>query len=505
EFGSAYITGETKSTQGTFPVFVGPDLTYNGGDRDAFVAKVSADGRTLVYCGYIGGAEKEEMGSIAVDPMGCAYVTAQTLSTETSLPVVIGPDLTHNGIWDTFIAKVAADGTGLDYCGFIGGDGNDFGWDVTTDSAGSAYVTGWTYSKATTFPVAVGPDLSFNGKSDAFVAKVNAGGTHLDFCGYIGGDEFDQARSIAVDGELNVLVAGWTRSTETTFPVLAGPDLTYNGWYWDGFVAKVTAGGNGLDYCGYIGGDADDHCEGIDVDPEGLAYVTGRTNSTQATFPVVLGPDLTHNGGYSDAFVARISDDGSQLDYCGYIGGDNGDFGEEIAVDLEGSAYVVGATYSNESSFPVLIGPVLSYGGDEDGFVVKVSMALTRDAATISASSGGIVDFTLHAGMDHAGRSYVLLGGVSGTEPGTLLPGGLTRLPLNFDVITTLILSMLNTSLFHDFNGVLDATGRGSAQLNTLAISPLPPVRVGGILYFAYTLYSPYDFASNAVEVEIVP
>ena len=65
----------------------------------------------------------------------------------------------------------------------------------------------------------------------------------------------------------------------------------------DAFIAKVKADGTGLEYAGYIGGDEDDTGTGIAVDSEGNAYVSGHTESTQVTFPVKVGPDLTDNGG----------------------------------------------------------------------------------------------------------------------------------------------------------------------------------------------------------------
>src|ERR671931_77920 len=108
--------------------------------------------------------------------------------------VTVGPDLTSNGYYDAFVAKVRADGTALDYAGYIGGSDDDYGTGIAVDSAGNAYVTGYTYSAENTFPVTVGPDLTFNDNDsflsgDAFVAKVSADGTALVYAGYIGGDD----------------------------------------------------------------------------------------------------------------------------------------------------------------------------------------------------------------------------------------------------------------------------------------------------------------------------
>lgn len=73
------------------------------------------------------------------------------------------------------------------YCGYIGGSGDDYGRGIAVDGSGNAYITGTTSSGTVSFPVAVGPDLTYNGSSDAFVAKVNSSGTALLYCGYIGG------------------------------------------------------------------------------------------------------------------------------------------------------------------------------------------------------------------------------------------------------------------------------------------------------------------------------
>ena len=301
--GNAYVTGQTGSTQATFPEKVGPDLT-NGGNRDAFVAKINAAGTGLVYAGYIGGNGIDDGHGIAVDGAGNAYVTGATTSTQATFPEKVGPDLTYNSGGDAFVAKVNAAGTGLVYAGYIGGSMGDEGRGIAVDSAGNAYVSGWAESNEATFPEKVGPDLTYNSGRDAFVAKVNAAGTGLVYAGYIGGNSIEEGHGIAVDSAGNAYVTGATASTQATFPEKVGPDLTHNSGR-DAFVVKVNAAGTGLDYAGYIGGNGHDDGHGIDVDGAGNAYVTGETSSTQATFPEKVGPDLTHNGN-SDAFVAKV-------------------------------------------------------------------------------------------------------------------------------------------------------------------------------------------------------
>jgi hypothetical protein len=124
--------GQTTSAEDSFPVIGGPDLTYNGGETDVFVAKVDASGTALVYCGYIGGTGSEfhDFGNgIAVDNTGNAYVTGYTASTQDSFPVIGGPDLTFNGRTDAFVAKISYSLTTLK---------------VTSPAGGEAWIIGTT-------------------------------------------------------------------------------------------------------------------------------------------------------------------------------------------------------------------------------------------------------------------------------------------------------------------------------------------------------------------------
>jgi hypothetical protein len=408
--GNAYVTGFTDSTGAGFPdgdgfgTLAGPDLTYNGGFFDGFVAKVNAAGTALDYAGYIGGSDTDDGSGIQIDDAGNAYVTGKTASAHTSFPdgdgfgALGGPDVTHNGLQDAYVAKVNPTGTGLIYAGYIGGSGDDGGSSLDVDAGGNVYLSGSAASTQTTFPDGdgfgslEGPDLTYNGGfSDAFVAKVNASGTTLAYAGYVGGSGSDGA-SVSVDGAGNAYLAGATASTETTFPdgdgfgTLGGPDLTYNGGLSDAFVAKVNATGTALTYAGYVGGSAYDSGLGIALDGRGSAYLTGWTSSTETTFPDGDGfgslgaPDPSYNGGFFDAFVAAVNEEGTALRWAGFIGGDAEDLGADIAVGDDGSVSVTGHTESTETTFPdgdgfgSLAGIDQTHnGGDFDVFVAKLA------------------------------------------------------------------------------------------------------------------------------------
>ncbi|MGE5397269.1 MAG: SBBP repeat-containing protein, partial [Chitinophagales bacterium] len=377
--GRAYVTGYTSSSEATFPVKVGPDLTYNGGDTDSFVARVAADGSSLEYCGYIGGSDREFGSGIAVDDSGRAFIIGSTCSSSyQGFPVKVGPYLTFHGDYDCFVARVASDGNSLDYCGYIGGQGVDEGCDIAIDSSGRAYVVGSSCLPdnnpwPSNFPVIGGLDSSNNGDYDAFVARVAADGASLEYCGYIGGSSYDYGISIAIDSSGRAYTSGYTASSERQgFPIKEGPDRTFNGED-DAFVARVAADGNSLEYCGYIGGSASDEGKGIAVDSNGRAYVTGYAWSSKMDgSPAKAGPNLNFNGS-CDAFVARIAADGTSLEYCGYVGGSGEDHGTGVAVDSNGKVYVIGDASSSETQgFPIKAGPDLTHNGYWDVFVARI-------------------------------------------------------------------------------------------------------------------------------------
>jgi hypothetical protein len=300
--GSAYVTGDTNSSN--FPTTAGAfDTSYNG-NTDAFVVKVNAAGTGLAYATFLGGgSDYDEGGGIAVDGAGSAYVTGLTLSSD--FPTTAGAfGTSHNGYWDAFVVKVNAAGVGLAYATFLGGSGWERGNAIALDGAGSAYVTGWTYSSD--FPTTAGAfDTSHNGDDDAFVVKVNAAGAGLAYATFLGGSDEDVGSAIAVDGAANAYVTGFTLSSD--FPTTAGAfDTSYNGGvFWgDAFVVKLSAAGAGLAYATFLGGSGDDWGRAVAVAGADSAHVTGSTRSFD--FPTTAGAFDTSLDGDYDAFVAKI-------------------------------------------------------------------------------------------------------------------------------------------------------------------------------------------------------
>jgi len=139
------------------------------------------------------------------------------------------------------------------------------------------------------------------------------------------------------------------------------------------------------------------------------------------------------------------------------------------------------------------------YIGESDAHTFTANH-LGGSISAMSANAGGVVDFYMNAGSANCNRDYILLGSVSGTQPGTPLPGGQT-LPLNWDLFTGMTFVHANTPFFPGFQGTLDASGFSTAQFDTLGA--LPREAAGVTMNFAFLLYSPYDFVSNPVTLEI--
>jgi hypothetical protein len=137
----AYVTGFTTSPN--FPT-ANPIQPANAGNWDVFITKLNAQGNGLVYSTYLGGSGSDYGNGIAVDSSNCAYVTGGTYST--NFPTANPIQGANAGGPDAFITKLNAQGNGLAYSTYLGGSGSDYGKGIAVDSSNCAYVTGGTTS-----------------------------------------------------------------------------------------------------------------------------------------------------------------------------------------------------------------------------------------------------------------------------------------------------------------------------------------------------------------------
>jgi hypothetical protein len=344
---------------------------------------------------FVGGASSDSGRGIDVDAAGNIYVTGQTASAD--YPTTPGVfDRGYNNNTDVFVTKLDSSGSTIAYSTFIGGSAFDSGNGVAVDESGAAYVAG--FSGSLNYPTTPGSfDPTQNGGSDAFVTKLDPTGSTLEYSTYLGGAgfSFEGANGIAVDHEGSAYVTGFTGSA--AFPTTPGAyDTTKNGTGNDVYVTKLDPAGAALAYSTFLGGTTSDTGNGVAVDGEGRAYVTGFTAS--ADFPATPNAhDSSHNGG-NDAFVAGLDRTGSGLEYSTLLGGAGADSGQGIAVAESGKAmWVTGSTAS--ADYPTTSSAHdATYNGNGDAFVASFDKFSTLTHSTFlggtasDAGSGIAVD-----------------------------------------------------------------------------------------------------------------
>jgi hypothetical protein len=406
-----FVTGTTYSTD--FPI--SPTIsststtsafqTSYGGNGDAFVAEVSSTGSTLVYSSYLGGSGLDQGNGITVNSAGDAWVTGSTQSSNLSIPAGTTPyQTTLAGASDAFVAEVNVSGTQLMYLTYLGGTQADTAQAIKLGSSGNVYIAGYTFS--TNFPT-VNPIQSANaGSADAFVSELNptlSGSAQLLFSTYLGGSGQDEALALALDSSGDIYVTGNTQSvasaSTTGFPTAGFSSTTppyqstLNGTQ-NAFVAKLSPGSSTTAskeiYGTYLGGSGSDQGNGIAVDSSGDAWITGYTESSN--FPPTNATQglLGLTGGSqcgtvlcADVFVTELNPDGSGLMFSTYLGGSGADFGQAIALDSSGDAYITGSTLS--SNFPTTVSdyqPAL--GGVAGNAFVTVITPASAPGLTVS-------------------------------------------------------------------------------------------------------------------------
>jgi len=440
---TAFVTGGTFSSN--FPV-VHPVLGYEGGE-DAFVAKISSDGSTLLYATYLGGANQDYGTGIAVDTFGDAYVTGSTDSpnfpvTPLVFDTLCGSDgkcgATYNFpgdiVFNGFVTELNVAGSALAYSCFIGGYQEADGNAIAIDSAHNAYITGEVgppiqptqNGPAYYFVVDGGFQKANGGAGDAFVLKVDATASDALYSSYLGGADEDIGFGIAADSNENAYVTGLTYSSQSEtppFPITSGALQSAYGGGGDAFLVKVntnTTGPASLVYSSYLGGTALDQGSGIVMDSNNNAYVTGTTTSTASTlgFAVPAGayqPDCaldTLGLCEGDVFVAKLNpalSGAASLLYFTYLGGGGADAGYGIALDPSDNVYLTGSTAS--SNFPVTSDVFQSQygGGDADAFVAKMTLAGkgTADLDYSTYLGGSNSDIGYGVAVDITGNAYV--------------------------------------------------------------------------------------------------
>jgi hypothetical protein len=303
--GNVHVEGDTGSPD--FPTTPGSfQPTFGGGPQDGFVTKLNRRGSRLVYSTFIGGSGADGAHDGELDRKGNFYLDGFTDSTD--FPVTAGafqPSF-GGGPRDAWAAKLNRTGTALVYSTYLGGEGDEDVFDLTTDRSGSAYIPGQTSSPD--FPVTPGAfQTTFQGGDlDGYLTKLNPAGTGAIYSTYLGGSGSDQTGTVRVNRHGVAHVAGSTGSTD--FPVTGGAiQGSYGGGPADAFLLLLSRDGSRLKFGSYLGGSGEDASVGAGswLDGKGNWFIPGSTDSTD--FPVTPGAFQTANAGGFDVFLVKVA------------------------------------------------------------------------------------------------------------------------------------------------------------------------------------------------------
>ncbi len=410
--GEVYVAGDTRSPD--FPKTTGGAQANYGSTYldnifllrypfmagligDAFVARLSADLTQLLQSTYLGGSNADRARALAIHPTtGEVYVAGYTNSLD--FPGTTGGAQKSIGAaTDAFVARLNSDLTRILQSTYLGGSFIDEAYALAIHpTTGEVYVAG--YTEATNFPKTAGGAQAQpkyrNGifpSGDAFVARLNKELTQILQSTYLGGSGRDKAIALAIHPKTGeVYVAGETESTD--FPGTNGGAQAAPGGLWDAFVARLNPDLTQILQATYLGGNHWDRAEVLAIHPQtGDVYVAGETRSED--FPQTAGGAQAQakrgNGvfllPFSDAFVARLNSNLTQILQSTYLGGSLDDKVLALAVHPKtGEIYVAGETHSED--FPQTAGGAQAKsGGSDDAFVARLSADLAAD----KKSSGG--------------------------------------------------------------------------------------------------------------------
>lgn len=381
--GDVWIAGHTSSP--TIPTPGQPFGTTFLGSKDIFVARFrpsQSGDASLVEATYFGGSGEEEPLAAHMDNQGFLYLTGFT--TSSNFPVA-GAALLGEGIEgrNIFIVKLNTNAGGADalwYSTLMGGNRDEQGLAITTDSLSRIYVTGYTSS--TDFRLTSNRLQATNrGGWEIFLIQIDPNTASFDnallYSSYIGAPSTDVATAIHVPTPNNVYLAGYTMSPD--FPIAGNSFRDFYAGGGDALLLKLDLNLPGLDaltYGTFLGGGALEIVYGMAADSAGRIYIAGYTLSND--FPTAGPAYQTSNAGIADLFVSRfdLSLPGpAQLTYSTYLGGSNSEIGYGLAVEPNGRVWLTGYTLSED--FPIAGGPAQNrFGGVTDAFLAQIDTAV---------------------------------------------------------------------------------------------------------------------------------
>ena len=396
--GDIIVVGRTSSAD--FPTASAAQPVYAGPSEDGFISKLTYDGSSLVYSTYVGGNDDmffplEEVRGVIIDSADNAFIIGNTAATDFfttpgTISACVAADVSKPS--DIFVRKYSPAGAIL-LSSCFGGTTRDAGRNISFDSSGNLFATGWTESSD--FPTSVtavqpvfagAPTTTF--PSDGWVARLNSDATAILASTYLGGFGTEYIEGLGVDSSDNVVVSGASNASD--YPTTPGAfQTTYGGSSASGFgdavVSKLNSDLSAFVFSTYLGGSGDDFAWGLKQDVEDRVYLAGFTDS--ADFPT-LDPIQATLSGPQDVFVTQMAALGDSLDFSTYLGGSDSDsVSNGITVLNPGNVFVTGSTSSTD--YPVVDPLQAVNAGGSDAFITRISTPVTVPVDDCTTTAGG--------------------------------------------------------------------------------------------------------------------
>ncbi len=419
--GNILVTGKTYSSN--FPTTSGAYDRSLGGARDAFLAKMTSDGRSVVYGTYLGGAEWDYGHRVTVAPGGDMIVTGFTHG---GYPVTTGAAQTvFGGAGDVFVTRLKAAGNGVVYSTYLGGESWDGAGGLAVDALGQVILSGDTHSR--TFPTTVGAwdrtcdNCGTNTSTDGFLAKLSAKGDRWVFSTFVGGSaapSTESLRRIAVASDGSIWAVGTSNGGD--FPVTPDAAQFQLAGGADAVIVRFSGDGSQLFYGSYIGGTGRDVAMDVKTDGEGGVVLTGITESLN--FPVTSGAVQKERRGTADAFVVKLKP-GLGITFSTYWGGTGPEL-DGLALTKDGIGRLVLAGGTGSPDLPLMGGANGGYGGGaSDGFVTAFNglafpdeppPPVNPESILYSQYFGGTGNSTILGAVSDAAGNIIVVGETTG-------------------------------------------------------------------------------------------
>ena len=429
--GTIVVGGHTRSA--TFPLKNAFQSQFKAAYDNAFVTRLSADGRSLIHSSYLGGSYLDDVRAITLDTGGNAYVVGATASRD--FPILNPIQAKYaGGNYEAYLAKIGPAGALL-FSTYFGGSGLDGFNDIRWRSDGVLVIVG--QSSGSDFPLKdpiQSAVTSRTGFLNPILLMIDGATEKLLYSTYIGGGAAGVASRVFLDAGGRIYIAGEVdeRHFPTKNPLFGQPIEGRR----NGFLIQFSSTGKSILFSTFLPGGVP---VGLCVDPANNIYIGGSASEsfpTKGSLQDFLGGGILN----SDFFVMKLAPEGQSLMYSTLIGGIGNENGVRIACDSSGRTYFVGGTLS--ADFPVRSAYQSKLGGSSDGVFGRVSDTSVPELSSFSVTPSNVTFTVIQNGPSPMPVSLAVEGLTQSATvqssdswlsvaPGTLAASGMLQLSVD--------------------------------------------------------------------------